>query len=315
MPEEYYNNGEPESGETPKNEETPENTGMPESTGELENTDMPDSENEDTQMVLSAGDILNDYRENVILTQNTKAVSTTLPYNFDSGSVSWASLSGIAGIQQQDFDGDGTEELLVIYVQGSELSFILYGVNNGVVEEGASASAVCDGAGAALADFSYGNRMECFIRENAGSYEIGFASNCYNVNKGDGNPAVRTSVEVYQLLGWQNVSRVSAVTIENGSAVYSDGSTGNVVGEGKDAFMNALTQTGLAGNWISNSADTLAAMDLINNPYQDLSVVPDPIEPGMSSLENGVQDLAVITSNMSAGSADLNITVDIRTAF
>ena len=169
--------------------------------------------------------------------------------------------------------------------------------------------AVCDGMESALEEFSCGTTQECFLINNGSGFDIGIAVYRFGVDKGDGTPAARTSVEVYHIDGGTTCSLVSAVTIENGSLVYLNNDKENGSEGGAELFGNNLMAAGLNGDWIYENSNALSEMDLSGNPQQDMSGIPNPLSSGLASKAAGVQDLVLLSGNMSAGSGNVNISI------
>ena len=229
-------------------------------------------------------------------------------------SVSAASvMNGRIGMRESDLDKDGVPELLVISVQGGHLSFTVYKVVNDTVQETANVTAVCDGMGTPLSDMTYGSTQECFIRDNGGNCIVGFASYLYGADAGDGTPAARTSVEAYQINGDGSATRLCAATIQNGDAVYSDGNATTAQPGGQDLFAGMLGAAGLSGSWNAENADSLISMDLVNDPWQDMGWLPNPLAGGLN--EAGVEDLATINADMGAGTGTMSLGLQDNTSF
>ena len=106
---------------------------------------------------------------------------------------------------------------------------------------------------------------------------------------------------------------LNAVTILNGSTVYFNNDRGTAAEGGSDSFMSSAASAGLSGSWITESTGVLDTMDLVNNPGQDLSAVPDPVVNGLASKEEGVQDLVIMSGSMDAGTGSLNVNVQDNT--
>ena len=238
---------------------------------------------------------------------------TSVPYT-DSNSVN-AALNGIVGIQEEDINKDGIPELLVISMQYGRMSFTVYKVNNGTIEIGTTITAICDGTGTALGDVSYGCTQDCFIKDNADSYIVGFASYVYGVDAGDGTTAARTNFEAYKIGTDGNAELLTATTIQNGLFVYSGGDATNAQAGGQDMFAGAVGAAGFSGNWNAANASALDGMDLINNPYQDMCGAPDPLSGGLAAQEGGVQDLAIVNGTMGAGTGTLSFDLQDYTTF
>ena len=245
-------------------------------------------------------ELMQSYIDTVLLTERSRASfsGTAVNYDYSAPSTAASALNGILGIHKADVNWDGSPEMLVVSMENGKIAFSIYMIKDGNVEQTSSVTAVCDGMGTALSGMTYGSTQECFIKDDGSSFYIGIASYCFGIDKGDGNPAAQTSAEVYQIDGEGNALRLNAVTIQNGTLVYTDGDPSTASEGGKDMFISTLAGCGLSGNWISGNADTLLGMDLINNPQQDMAVVPNPIGGGIGAVESGVQDLVIVTADM-----------------
>ena len=257
-------------------------------------------------------EVLRNYAQTLI-GQKAGFSGTSVPYT-DSNSVNTA-LNGIVGIQEEDINKDGIPELLVVSMQYGRMSFTVYKVNNGAIEIGTTITAICDGTGTALGDVSYGCTQDCFIKDNADSYIVGFASYVYGVDAGDGTTAARTNFEAYKIGTDGNAELLTATTIQNGLFVYSGGDATNAQAGGQDMFAGAVGAAGFSGNWNAVNASTLDGMDLINNPYQDMCGAPDPLSGGLAAQEGGVQDLAIVNGTMGAGTGTLSFDLQDYTTF
>ena len=278
-----------------------------------ENQNNENGENTDSADVQAAPEeLLREYAQ-TLSGQRAAFSGTSVSYT-DSSSANSA-LNGIVGIQEEDLNKDGIPELLVISMQNGRMSFTVYKVNNGVVEAGTSVTAVCDGTGTALLDVTYGCTQDCFIKDNGDSYIIGFASYVYGVDAGDGTTAARTSFEAYRIGADGTASLLTATTIQNGLSVYSNGDAGNAQAGGQDMFAGAVGTAGISGNWNASNASVLESMDLTNDPYQDMSGVPDPLSGGLSAQEGGVQDLVIVNGNMGAETGTLSFGLQDHTTF
>ena len=254
-------------------------------------------------------EILEAYIQENISVQPEASFGGTSVDSFSAASV----MNGRVGMKETDLDKDGDPELLVISVQGGRLSFTVYKVVNGAVQETANVTAVCDGMGTPLSDMTYGSTQECFIRDNGANYIVGFASYLYGADAGDGTPAARTSVEAYQINGDGSASRLCAATIQNGDAVYSDGNATTAQQGGQDLFAGMLGTAGLSGSWNAENADSLISMDLVNDPWQDMGWLPDPLAGGLN--EPGTEDLVIINADMGAGTGVMSLGLQDNTSF
>lgn len=290
--------------DNPSDSITPIPENPPEPVDNPEPIDNPEPVNADPE------ELLNTYMQETIEVQQPQAsFSGTSTDAFSASSV----MNGRAGTEKVDLDKDGIPELLVISVQGGHLSFSIYKVVDNTVQQTANVTAVCDGMGTPLTDMTYGSTQECFIRDNGGSYMIGFASYLYGADAGDGTPAARTSLEAYQIDGDGSASRLCAATIQNGDAVYSDGNATTAQSGGQDLFAGMLGAAGLSGSWNAENAGSLVSMDLANDPWQDMSWLPDPLSGGLN--EAGAEDLVVVSADMGAGTGTMSLGLQDNTFF
>ena len=96
--------------------------------------------------------------------------------------------------------------------------------------------------------------------------------------------------------------QVYQVESDDSVTLCASGSVTN--GQGQDSLAASLQPSGLTGSWNSSNAEALQARGYAENPYQDLSDIPDPLGDGLSGTE-GCTDLAVLTVKMPAGSGTL----------
>lgn len=221
-------------------------------------------------------------------------------------STSMAAVNGVLATEQRDFDGDQRPELLVVSVSGGKMEFTLYKAENGEAQQIAYETAD-PGFGDPVEGITYSGSQECFIKDNGTSVDIGIAGYYSGMSGENGTPEARLAVAVYKLNSDGTLSVTGNAALVNGTQLYLNGTTPQE--GGKDAFISELSKMGLTGSWVSESADALAAMDLINNPMQDTAGVPNPVNAGLSSKETGVQDLAVINVGMQPGSATMDFSV------
>ena len=288
----------------------PDNPITPEAGGDIPNPEDPEIPDADLYTTAQTPEeILEAYIQENISVQPEASFGGTSVDSFSAASV----MNGRVGMKETDLDKDGDPELLVISVQGGRLSFTVYKVVNGAVQETANVTAVCDGMGTPLSDMTYGSTQECFIRDNGANYIVGFASYLYGADAGDGTPAARTSVEAYQINGDGSASRLCAATIQNGDAVYSDGNATTAQPGGQDLFAGMLGAAGLSGSWNAENADSLISMDLVNDPWQDMGWLPDPLAGGLN--EPGTEDLAIINADMGAGTGVMSLGLQDNTSF
>ena len=258
----------------------------------------------------SPDELLEAYVNENIWPMCTQVTSQAVSYDYGTGSV--IGLDGVLGVHKADLDGDTLPELLVIRVQSGQIVWDIYRVNNSAVELVSTTVPCTNGLSQAMSDMSYEMSQTCFLKDQGGSFIIGIVSNYSNVEEGQGTPSVRTSLETYSIYGG-TCSMLNAVTILNGSTVYFNNDRGTAAEGGSDSFMSSATSAGLSGNWITESTGVLDTMDLVNNPGQDLSAVPDPVANGLASKEEGVQDLVILSGKMDAGTGSLNVNVQDNT--
>lgn len=228
-------------------------------------------------------------------------LSTPISYTCGDDS-SMGAVNGVLGIEKRDFNGDGTQELLVVSVSGGQLVLDTYVVTNDTVTSAAVQIGSGEGFGRAIEGVTYGGTQECFLKDNGTSVDIGIASHYFGMDTGDGNPSAKTTVVLYKM-GPDGMLNMAA------SASLVNGSVSSPQEGGKDAFAAALAAGGLSGAWISESADVLSGMDLVNNPFQDLAGVPNPLSSGLAGKEPGVQDLVMVNAGMQPGSGTMNFSV------
>lgn len=262
-----------------------------------ETEDMPDTEeisNTDTEDTTASDpeSILESYVEDT-LSKETPSVSwkdTQIPFTYGESSAS--ALTGRLAVILEDLDGDGTKELLAVEAKDGDLAFNIYKAEDGTAELKASQT-VTTGMQTPLSDISYGNTQECFLVNNSGKWEIGFVTYCYGFDSGDGTPAARTEVEVFDVESDITVKLCASGSVENG--------------QGQENLALDLEAAGLTGSWNSSNAESLQSIGYAENPVQDLSGVPDPVGEGISTKEKECKDLAVMTVKMAAGSGILTV--------
>lgn len=262
-----------------------------------ETEDMPDTEeisNTDTEDTTASDpeSILENYVEDT-LSKETPSVSwkdTQIPFTYGESSAS--ALTGRLAVILEDLDGDGTKELLEVEAKDGDLAFNIYKAEDGTAELKASQT-VTTGMQTPLSDISYGNTQECFLVNNSGKWEIGFVTYCYGFDSGDGTPAARTEVEVFDVESDTTVKLCASGSVENG--------------QGQENLASDLEAAGLTGSWNSSNAESLQSIGYAENPAQDLSGVPDPVGEGISTKEKECKDLAVMTVRMAAGSGILTV--------
>ena len=187
----------------------------------------------------------------------------------------------------------------------------IYRVNGSTAELVSTTVPSGSSFGKALTDYDYEMSQVCFLKDNGENFQIGIASNYRNVEE-EGTPSVRTNVELYTVSGW-GCDLAGSVTILNGRYVYNGTDRSSAEEGGSDSFMARVGSMGLSGSWITESTAVLDSMDILNNPGQDVSAVPDSLENGISAKEDGTQDLVVLKGDMAAGSGSINISVTDNT--
>lgn len=239
-------------------------------------------------------DILNNYINNTLPMEIPSAGfrNTTIPYTYSNGEIVNASMNGRLSEKQQDLDADGVPELIVTEMQHGAMVFRIYKINNGMIKQTASQVASM-GMKNAIESVSYGNTQVCFLVNNNGMYEIGFATYCFGYDSGDGTPSTQTNVEVYSIAADGNISLCASGSVEDG--------------EGQDSFASDLNPAGLNGSWNSSNAEALQSIGYAEDPYQDITGILNPLENGLASVESGVEDLVIINTEMSMGSAMLTV--------
>ncbi len=250
------------------------------------------SEETEEETAVSPEEVLNDYENNVLPSEIPYGSfsGTSVSYTYGDGTGAAAAINGRLTERQQDLDGDGIPELLVVEMQSGKIAFRVYKVSNGTVEMTASQT-ISAGMENAVESFSYGSTQTCFLMNNNGTYEIGLASYCYGYDSGDETPAVRTYTEVYSVSGDGSTSLCASGSVQNG--------------DGQDAFSASLAPAGMNGSWNSSNVETLQSMGYAENPYQDAAGVPNPLSSGVS--ESGAETLAVVEAQMAAGSGELTV--------
>ena len=287
-----------------------DNSGSYESDPYTENEDLSEDYEESEVAAASPDELLENYVTENIWPVSTQLVSQTMSYDYGTNTIPGS--DGILGIHKGDLDGDTFPELLVIRFQSGQIVWDIYRINGSEVEFVSTTVPSCNGLAQAMGDMDYEMSQTCFLKDNSGSFFIGIASNYRNVEEGEGTPCVRTSLEVYSIT-FGACARLDSATILNGTYVYTNNDRSTSVEGGSEAFMSHAATAGLSGSWITESTDVLASMDILNNPGQDLSVVPDPLENGIASKELYVQDLIILSGKMSAGSGTIDISVQDNT--
>ena len=273
-------------------------------TEEFPTEELPTEELQEEEMPAQAASpdqILDAYVSEILSANPRVNLSTPIPYTYGDDS-SMGSVNGVLGIEKRDFNGDGIQELLVVSISGGQLVLDTYVAANDTVTSASVRIGSGEGFGRAVDGVAYGGTQECFIKDNGTSVDIGIASHYFGMDTGDGNPSAKTSVVLYRMGPDGTLNLAASASLVNGSV--SSPQEG-----GKDAFAAALTAGGLSGTWISESADVLSGMDLVNNPFQDMSGVPNPLSSGLAGKESGVQDLVLVNAGMQSGSGTMNFSV------
>ncbi len=253
------------------------------------------------EQAINPEQLLDTYAAELLSVNPRVNLSTPVSYTCGDDS-SMGAVNGILGIEKRDFNGDGIQELLVISISNGQIVLDTYVVTNDTVTAAAAFVTAGEGFGRAVDGVTYGGTQECFIKDNGTSVDIGIASHYSGMNAGDGNPSAKTSVVLYKMGPDGMLNMVTNASLMNGT--ISSPQEG-----GKDAFASALAAGGLSGSWISESADVLLGMDLVNNPFQDLAGVPNPLNSGLAGKEPGIQDLVIVNAGMQPGSGIMNFSV------
>lgn len=232
------------------------------------------------------------------------SLSTPASYTYGDES-GMAAASGTLGAEKRDFNGDGMPELLVISVRNGQLVLDIYTAAGGTASMVSSVSFE-ECFGKAVEGVTYGGTQTCFIRENGSGFDIGMAGYYFGMNTGDGNPGAKTVVAIYTMGADGSLNMSASASLINGT--ISSPQEG-----GKDGFISALSGAGMSGSWVSESADVLSGMDLVNNPVQDMAAVPNPLSGGLAGKEPGVQDLVVVNAGMQPGTGSMNFSVTDNT--
>lgn len=237
-------------------------------------------------------DVLNNYINNTLSMEIPSAGfrNTMIPYTYGNGEIVNATMNGRLSEKKQDLDADGIPELIVIEMKNGTMAFRIYKINNGMVEQIASQESSM-GMEEAIESISYGNTQVCFLVNNNGMYEIGFATYCFGYDSGDGTPSTKTKVEVYSIAADGSISLCASGAVEDG--------------EGQDSFTSDLSLAGLNGSWNSSNAEALQSIGYAENSYQDITSISNPLENGLASVETDVEDLVIINAEMSMGSESL----------
>ena len=95
--------------------------------------------------------------------------------------------------------------------------------------------------------------------------------------------------------------------------MYSDGNATTAQPGGQDLFAGMLGAAGLSGSWNAENADSLISMDLVNDPWQDMGWLPDPLAGGLN--EPGTEDLVIMNADMGAGTGVMSLGLQDNTSF
>lgn len=276
---------------------------------EPENTETEAYTDESEVQEISPDEVLQNFANENIWSVNAQVSSQTAVYDYETGTIS--GTDGILGLHKADLDKDGVPELLTIRSQSGQIVWDIYRVNGSTAELVSTTVPSGSSLGKALTDYDYEMSQVCFLKDNGENFQIGIASNYRNVEE-EGLPSVRTNVELYNVSGW-GCDLAGSVTILNGRYVYNGTDRSSAEEGGSDSFMARVGSMGLSGSWITESTAVLDSMDILNNPGQDVSAVPDSLENGISAKEDGTQDLVVLKGDMAAGSGSINISVTDNT--
>lgn len=322
-PEEVYQSEDTSASEEVYEPEDSENAYIPEDTSvpdesapvdenayEPEDTETEEYTEESEAQEVSPDEVLQNYVNENIWPVNAQIFSQAAGYDYGTGTIS--GIDGTLGLHKADLDRDGIPELLVIRSQSGQIVWDIYRVNGTSAELVSTTVPSGSSLGKALTDYDYEMSQVCFLKDNGEDFQIGIASNYRNVEEGEGTPSVRTNVELYNASGW-GCDLAGSVTILNGRYVYNGTDRGSAEEGGSDSFIARAGSMGFGGSWITESTAVLDSMDILNNPGQDVSAVPDPLENGISAKEDGTQDLVVLKGDMAAGSGSINISVTDNT--
>lgn len=322
-PEEVYQSEDTSASEEVYEPEDSENAYIPEDTSvpdesapvdenayEPEDTETEEYTEESEAQEVSPDEVLQNYVNENIWPVNAQIFSQAAGYDYGTGTIS--GIDGTLGLHKADLDRDGIPELLVIRSQSGQIVWDIYRVNGTTAELVSTTVPSGSSLGKALTDYDYEMSQVCFLKDNGENFQIGIASNYRNVEEGEGTPSVRTNVELYNASGW-GCDLAGSVTILNGRYVYNGTDRGSAEEGGSDSFIARAGSMGFGGSWITESTAVLDSMDILNNPGQDVSAVPDPLENGISAKEDGTQDLVVLKGDMAAGSGSINISVTDNT--
>ena len=276
---------------------------------EPENTETEAYTDESEVQEISPDEVLQNFANENIWSVNAQVSSQTAVYDYETGTIS--GTDGILGLHKADLDKDGVPELLTIRSQSGQIVWDIYRVNGSTAELVSTTVPSGSSLGKALTDYDYEMSQVCFLKDNGENFQIGIASNYRNMEE-EGLPSVRTNVELYNVSGW-GCDLAGSVTILNGRYVYNGTDRSSAEEGGSDSFMARVGSMGLSGSWITESTAVLDSMDILNNPGQDVSAVPDSLENGISAKEDGTQDLVVLKGDMAAGSGSINISVTDNT--
>lgn len=276
---------------------------------EPKNTETEAYTDESEVQEISPDEVLQNFANENIWSVNAQVSSQTAVYDYETGTIS--GTDGILGLHKADLDKDGVPELLTIRSQSGQIVWDIYRVNGSTAELVSTTVPSGSSLGKALTDYDYEMSQVCFLKDNGENFQIGIASNYRNMEE-EGLPSVRTNVELYNVSGW-GCDLAGSVTILNGRYVYNGTDRSSAEEGGSDSFMARVGSMGLSGSWITESTAVLDSMDILNNPGQDVSAVPDSLENGISAKEDGTQDLVVLKGDMAAGSGSINISVTDNT--
>ena len=283
----------PDSTEMPGTEETTQEQEIP---GSVPETNMEQGE-------MSSEELLDDYIQEVLPSKPKASVETPIAYTYGDDS-SLAAADGLIAAEKRDFNGDGQSELLVVSMQSGTLALDIYRASTQDVSQTEETIYVGEGFGKAMEAFTYGGTQECFLRDNGSSIDIGVACYYFGRTGDDGNPEARTEVYVYRM-------DETGKLIPMGGAEAVNGSQNNE----NDGFMPNMDIMKLYGAWTSENANALAAMDLTNNPMQDMAGIPNPLDGGLEGKEDGVTDLVTVNAGMQPGSGSLSISITDKSTY
>ena len=134
-----------------------------------------------------------------------------------------------------------------------------------------------------------------------GSTEIGVAAYYYGKDyyTGEGLKA-EVSVCLYRINAWLAFEEILSAEDTNGM--------------NPDYFKEQLNNQNMNGNWYDECAYALQGMNLYENPWQEQSMVPNPLKDGLGIPEQA-EDLVILDGVMPAGTDQMRLTIKDYTTF